>query len=489
MIINFLKTFSVLNSIDGETIVEESPVIDETVGAEDDLPTQASSKGNKEVTLSDYLGSKDVNPEQLPLKKFNRDMFTSKSDFDEFLAAVKDGGEDIFAPPADESDKSKRGPGRPKKAEASDSEKIIKKVESETGKKPSDKTSKKDNEDGMRKGKSEGDSETDVDAKQGKDGKGKKEGGEVEAEKFLEDLGISIEEFQGLPEKVQEKLTADDSGVTIVEQKYKKLQDEHTGLINDVVKLKNDPVIAARIEEKNTGKAFVARDLPPISKKEAADLLTLAENPDEFSTAVNELIVAKAHEVLTIERGVIERNALKTEREKKAAEVLQDVVKREPRIGITEKDISKLADEGHPEHDKFFGAGSLMEMMKRKKYSPSQIIEKGADEILEEYAKTKGWDQEKIAKIEKNAKQSLLESLRSFKKVARVLDVGKRPVAQISSDGNTGFDKESLIAEIASGKTGRWSKLISDFNDQGDNTIVDQLTEIYEEGLRQRRTQ
>jgi hypothetical protein len=467
---SILGMFSIFNYIEGESIVPEVQVVDETPGADEPiLETQAD-------TLENYRGSKEINPEQLPIKHMNRSMFTSKQDFDEFLQSVKDGGEDIFLP-KEADEKIKKGPGRPKKQTQAET------TEKETTKKVDDKPVSKEKEDGLLKGKPEGKQG------QGPEGadKGKSEADKVEAEKFLVDLGITAEYFLALPEKVQEKLTADDSGSSAIEQRYKKLEAEHTGLINDVVKFKNDPVIAARIEERNTGKAFVAHDLPPITIKEAKELLTLAETPEEFLEAANELVFAKAREVLKIERGVLERNAQRAEREKKAAEVLQKVIEKESRIGITEKDITKISDENHPEYDKLFGSGSLMEMLKRKKYSPAQIIEKGADEILEEYAKTKGWDQERIATIEKKAKQSLLESIRSFKKVARVLDVGKRTTAPISSDESGVFDRQALIAEIASGKTGTWSKLITKYGDQGDNDMVEQLNEIYETGLKQKR--
>lgn len=453
------KWFTIFNSIDGESVEPDVPVIDASAGAEGDLDkVVVPSVSSADVPLDQYLGSKEVNPSQRPLKNFDRTMFSSKEDFDEFLESVVQGGEDIFLP-EEQSVPKKRG--RPKKSD-------------------------KGADDGLQDGESKGkDDETDDAGEQrNKNGAGEKPSEEVE--EFLKSLDITIEDFQSYPEKVQERLAADSAPVAEFQEKFTKLQSEHTDLINDVVKLKNDPVIAARLEEKASGKSFVARDLPPVNKREAQQLLSLADSPEEFETAINELILAKAKDVLTIERGVLERNALKAEREKKAAEILQAVIQKEPRIGITEKDITKLADENHPEYDKFHGSGSLMEMLKRKRYSPAQIIEKGVDEILEEFGRTKGWDQQVKVDIEKKAKQSLLQNLRNFQKVARTLDSSKRSAPPVNPDKG-GFDKQTLIAEIASGKTGRWSKLITEFGDRGEQDMVNQLQEIFDEGMRQKR--
>ena len=455
---NVWKIFSIRNFIDQE-VEPPVPTIDVTEGAEGDLGNVIAPPPSGDVPLDEYRGSKELNPDQRPLKAFDRTMFSSKEDFDEFLAEVARGGEDIFLPEEQSAPKKR---GRPKKSDKGASNELRK-----------DESSEKD-----------GGSEEELDEQGDKIESGEKPSEEVE--EFLKKLDITIEDFQALPEKVQERLTADDSPVAEYEQKFTKLQEEHTGLINDVVKLKNDPVIAARLEEKATGKSFVARDLPPVNKREAQQLLSLADSPEEFETAVNELILAKAKDVLTIERGVLERNALKAEREKKAAEVLQAVIQKEPRIGISEKDITKLADESHPEYDKFHGAGSLMEMLKRKRYSPAQIIEKGVDEILEEFGRTKGWDQQAKVNIEKKAKQSLLQNLRNFQKVARTLDSSKRSAPPANPERG-GFDKQTLVAEIASGKTGRWSKLITEYGDRGERDMVDQLQKIFDEGMQQKR--
>lgn len=458
-----VKAFSLFNYIDGEGIAEETPVVEASGVAGDDL-----IGGESINDLSTYMGSKDINPEGRTLKTFNRNDFTSKEDMDDFLRAMKEGGEDIFLP-TEQQKPQKRGPGRPK---------------------AEDKTpQKKEPKDGVQESGKLG--EKDADGKKGGSG-GEEAGGaeeEVDIEKFLGDIGVTLEEFQALPEKVQEKLaaTVEAPATNVVEEKLRKVETDHLALVNDVVRLKNDPVVAARLEEINSGKLYVARDVPPITPKEAENLLTLAGDPAEFIQGLNELIAAKAQDVLKIERGVLERNTQRVEREKKAASTLAEVIAKDKRFSINEKDVIKLSDENHPEHDKFFGAGSLMEMIRRKKYSPAQIIEKGPQEILDEYAKIRGWDKEDTAKIVKTEKQSLLNKLRQAPKIARMLDAGKKAAPVKSSDNGGALDRQTLISNIASGKTSDWSRLMSQAGDRGDDKMLAQLQEIYDEGMNGKR--
>ena len=466
-----VKAFSLFNYIDGEDVVEETPVVEASGVAGDDL-----IGGEPINDLSTYMGSKDLNPEGRTLKTFNRNDFTSKEDMDDFLRAMKEGGEDIFLP-TEQQKPQKRGPGRPKADDKTLQKKEPKDGVQGTGEKDAD-------------GKKGGSADANADGKKGGSGEeGSSPEEEVDTEKFLEDIGVTLEEFQALPEKVQEKLAAaaEASPTSAVEEKLRKVETDHLALVNDVVRLKNDPVVAARLEEINSGKLYVAKDIPPITPKEAENLLTLAGDPAEFIQGLNELIAAKAQDVLKIERGVLERNTQRVEREKKAAGTLAEVIAKDKRFSINEKDVIKLSDENHPEHDKFFGAGSLMEMIRRKKYSPAQIIEKGPQEILDEYAKIRGWDKEDTAKIVKTEKQSLLNKLRQAPKIARMLDAGKKAAPVKSLDNGGALDRQTLISNIASGKTSEWSKLIAQAGDRGDDKMVAQLQEIYDEGMNSKR--
>jgi hypothetical protein len=433
----FFKMFSMQFNLEGEEIVPKTTVIDE-----------GSTENNQDSvivdTLDTYVGSKEVNPEGKPLKNFDRTFYNSKEEIDFF---IKQAGESIFLP-EDIIKKQKE-------------EKVIDKdKKKEDTKKTDEKTEK--TEDAV------------VDE-------------EKEAEKFLSDIGLSKEDFLKLPEKVQEKLATEQIPDGKQNVEYETISKKYTDLTNDVIELKKDPVIAARIEEKRTGKKYVATDLPEISGKEVDKLIELSGDKEEFIAAINELMVKKSHDVLKIERGVVERIAEREKNEKEAAKVLQTIIDKEPRFGITEKDITKI-DENHPEYEKLFGKGGIMEELKRKRYSPLQLVAKGADELLKEFAGSKGWDKEKEQKIYKQGRNSILDTLRKAKTVARTLEVGKQSLGK-NTDSTHGFDRASLISDIASGKTSQWSKLISDADRLGNIKLRTQLNEIYEEALRKEAKQ
>jgi hypothetical protein len=447
--VRLLKIFNLSNFADGEDATDTAtPVVSGGADATESIATESGAQPDSSTNeLDTYIGSKDVNPEQRPLKKFDRSMYKSKEDIDQFIK-FSDGH--LFMDKVDKKDIKTDN---------------VSKIDTKDDKKPVS----KDVKDGVQRAE-----------------KGKEIEGEIKPEDFLKEIEMTLEQFQALPPKVQERLTETNTESPEIDAKYKKLEDTHSKLIGDINELKKDPVIAARLEERATGKNFVARELPPVSVKEARGLAELAGDPEQFETELNALIIQKAHDVLKIERGVVERAAVKAEREAKAAQVLQKIFEIEPRLGITEKDVNKLADESHPEHEKLFGKGGLMEMLSKKRYSPMQLIEKGPEELIREFAASKGWDKERDDKLVKKGKQALLENLRNAGKVARTLDVGKKVMAQKSVDSGNGFDRETLISEIASGRSGNWQKLITDAGDRGKNDMVAQLTEIYEEGLRQR---
>lgn len=72
----------------------------------------------------------------------------------------------------------------------------------------------------------------------------------------MKDIGLSKEDFLKLPEKVQERL-AEERNDNSPSLEYENLNKKYTDLTNDVVSLKKDPVIAARLEEKRTGKSML----------------------------------------------------------------------------------------------------------------------------------------------------------------------------------------------------------------------------------------
>lgn len=385
--------------------------------------------------INTYIGSKEVNPDQLPLKKFDRSFYTTKEEIDAF---IKETGKDLFLQKQQQAEEEQP------------------------------------------------DKNKDKDGKYEEGGKEDAEADEKAADEFLKDIGITKEVFLSLPEKAQERLVAEQTDNGNKSAEYESISKKHTELVSEIKELRKDPVIAARLEEKRTGKEYVARDLPAITKNEVNKLIELSDDSEEFSTAINELITKKAHDVLKIERGIVERMAKKEQAENEAAKILQSVIDKEPRFGITEKDITKI-DEDHPEYDKLFGKDGIMEELKKRRYSPLQLIAKGADELLREIATSKGWDKEDQKKVYKNGQKSILDTLRKAKTVARTLEVGKKSLGK-NVDSSRGFDRDTLISDIASGKTTQWLKLVSEAENRGDMKTVAQLTAMYDDALRDGKT-
>lgn len=430
----------------GATTTDAAPVADAGSSAPADTPAPADAAASKPNDLPDikaYQGSKDVNPNGRKLKNFDRSAFGSVEEIDAFIKAA---GEDIFIP--------------------EDKKLVDKKVvdKKPDDKKPADKKPESDK-------KLEDSEPKDTEDKAG--------------EEFLKTIGLTQEQFVALPEAVQEKLANGFDESSVDKKGYTELHEKHTKLVADIDKIKNDPIIAARLEELDTGKRFVATGLPHIGRKEVRQLIAKASDEDAFDNALNELITEKAHEVIRIERGVVERKVEREKQEKAALEVLQNVFAKEPKFGIKEKDLTKIK-EGHPEFDKFFGPGGIMETLQRKKYTAMQIATKGVGEILFELAKERGWNADRDNKLVNKGAKNLLESIRKAAESARTLSpVRKAPPA--TPDVNSGFDSDSLIAEVAAGNMQNWNRLATKFEHSGDSVNLSKLNEIHEKGLRARR--
>jgi hypothetical protein len=416
-----MKFFSIVSYAEGDVVIDS--------GSPESVVTETTPEAPiPDTTAVDipeqaaYLGSKEVNPKQRKLKVMDFSAFSSKQELDDF---IRQAGEDAFVP---EEEKVKKV-----KEEKTDEEK------------PSDKEDTK---------------------------------------AFLDNIGITEEEFKTLPEKIQEKLANDFTSTTEKGTEYAELQDRYNKLAEDIKELEKDAVIAARLEEKLSGKQYVARELPPITNKEMKTLLQFAGDPEAFEEAVNELIVAKADDVLKIERGVVERRATQVANENKALEVLQKMISLEPRIGIKEKDLSKI-DKNHPEYSKLFGEGGLMKMMEAKRYSPLQIATKGAEELLMEFAASKGWNKERDNKLVKSGAQKLIDNIRKAKQSAVVIPTAKKAPDSMSVTGDS-YDIESIISEIAGGSLKTWQKLSDEADASGNFSRLKELSAIFEKGMRAR---
>jgi hypothetical protein len=414
-------------------------------GADADSKEEQAPKPSE---LDTYLGSKNVNPDQRPLKNFDRKAFSSKEEMDRF---IEEAGAELIMSDEDIAAMSKA------------------KKDAEAKKKPEEKETERD-ESGKFKKKDASEEVTDEEAIKG----------------FYEKLAITEEEFIALPEKVQELLAESHTKEDDVSKKVTEVEGRYQELNTTVDTLKKDPVIAARLEELATGKQYIARELSQPSRDEISSLMEAATDEASFKQALAEFMVAKAEEVITVERSVIEKHAAKEKLENEAMAVVQEMIKTEKRIGITETDLKNI-DDKHKEYDAWKGEKGLLKFFQKHRISLAQIKDIGAEKLLLLLAKDKGWDKERDSKIYQQGAKSLIAKIREAKDKARSIDMGKKSGLPNSDKSTGGYNRESLVADIASGTLTQWEKLLERADQVGDRKMMHDLNSIYDEAVRVRR--
>ncbi len=415
--------------------------------------------------LESYVGSKDVNPDQRPLKKFDRSAFRSKEEIDRF---VSEAGKELIM--TDEEIAAARKAEKEKKAA--------------DGKKDKESEGKDGTGDKEKKA-------TD------RDEKGKFKKGDKDEEKPIDDeasleffktTGIDEKEFSALPEKIQEKLVEGYSKGFETTGKNSELETKHGELKSQLDNLVKDSVIAARLEEIASGKNFVARDLPVPTGEEIESLMEAAADKAGFQKALVEFMASKAADVISVERSVIESKARREKMESDAMAVISEMAQKEKRIGITESDLSKINKE-HAEYEAWKGEKGLFNFFKKHKLSLVQIKEMGTEKLLAILAKDRGWDKERDQKVFQQGAKALLQKIRDAASKARTIDMGKKS-AQPGADKNSrGYDRTSLVSEIAAGTSKNWERLMEQADHRGDAKAINELVAIREEAMAERRKQ
>lgn len=471
-IFRYLTTLTACRADGDGTAVIEPPVIPVAESALSDIAAGDKPAGkapepkkeNKppviENPLENYVGSKEVNPEQRPLKKIDRKAFGSKAEMDRF---IQEAGKELLMSDEDI---------------ASD---------------------KKAAEEIAKKEKTPGDKKT-VDGKEGKPGK-RDEGGkfkkgetvednsEEDATKaFFETTGIDEKEFAKLPEKIQEKLVEGYSKGFEATGKTGEIEKQHGELKTQVTNLVKDAVIAARLEEIATGKSFVAKDLPVPTGIEIENLMEAAGDKAGFQRALVEFMSKKAGDVIAVERSVIESKARREKLESEAMAVVNEMVALEKRIGITEKDI-KNVDEKHAEYEAWKGENGLFNFFKKHRLSLSQIKEIGSEKLLTLLAKDRGWDKERDKKVYAQGAKALLAKIKEAAGKARTLDMGKMSASPEAENNQRGYDRNSLVSEVAAGSLNNWERLLEQADQRGDKKMISALTAIREQAMYQRKKQ
>ena len=390
----------------------------------------------------DYVGSEAVNPDQRPLRDIDLADFGSKEELDKFIMEY---GEEIFL--TDEEIAERDG----KKKEE---------------KKPEDDDDEQEDDPAPKKEEKEEEPETP----------------DEDAQEFLKEVGLTAEEFGKLPEKVQERLAEGFSGNAEISTKASEFEAKYNELRKATEQLEQDPTIAARLEELASGKNYTAKDLPTPSKEELEKLMDAALDEGDFQKALNEYIASKAEQVIKVERSVAERKAAEKQLEQDATKVIQEMVEKEKRIGIKEKNPDKIFG-----HDAWKGDDGLLNFFKKHNFTMAHIRDMGADKLLTLLSVDRGWDKEREKKIHKQGATSLLQKIREAQSKARTIDMGKKSALPKSGRDSGGYDRNSLIADIASGTSNNWEKLLERADQIGDRKTVNDLVAIREEAMAQLR--
>lgn len=410
---------------------------EEATATIEDTSTVSDENTSVPDSIENYRGSEAVNPKQRPIKKVDYDMFPTKKAIDKL---IRESGEDMFIP----EDAIKKDEEKDKKDDNNPEEKIDKKDD-------------------------------------------KKIKIEFDEDDFYKESGFDKETFSSLPEATREKIVdnftkkEDNESLEKIAESSNKI-NELNGIISEMSK---DPTIAARLEEIKTGRKYVATDMPMASRQDIETLIEAAEDPKEFEIALNEYISKIAKESISVERSVSEYNAKVEKLNNEALGVIQEMIKREPRIGIKETDLSKI-DKNHPEWNILYGEGGIFDIFKKMHYNLKQIVAKGPDRLLREISDEKGWTQETMKKIKNSGVNEFLEKVKKAAKEARTIKVDGKSTSS-GATGSSGYDRKSLISDISSGKTEQWERLMRNADARRDIRMMNELNEIMEEGQSERK--
>jgi hypothetical protein len=409
-----------------------------------------------------YYGSIEVNPEQRPLKIDTRGK--SKAEIDEILTMAD---ADIFM----------------SKEEAV----AFKKAQTEVGK-------KKDGPPEGEKKVAEGEKKP-----EGKDTppdpNAKLVDEETAIKEFFEKTKLDQETFDKLSEATQEALVDLARGGATPEQSEQltKIEQEHQTFKRDTEVILNDPVIAARIEELQTGKNFVARDLPPVTDAEVNqidDLLT-KDKTAEARLLITKMIQDRAAAAVARERTVGDQHAAEKEMRQGVWKVFREIGGLDPRFKLDESDGEKVKP-GHKEWAKFDQGGvfaELKEYLRNRGIGMQSITNSGAKEIYAAFAAHKGWDKQKEGKLVEFGRKEFLKALRNPKVAARTLPPGKADRQPGAPNAELGFDRKTLIDSLVKGNgtTPEYQRLLA-AND-GNDAALEQITSCFYEAQRIRQSQ
>lgn len=385
--------------------------------------------------ISSYIGSEKVNPDKRPLKNFKKDGMT-KEQIDKLIEVS---GSEIFL--TDE--------------ELAEAEKAVKNTEKEES--TEDKTVKTE--------------ETPAE--------------DLEIKEFLSKIEISLDEFNALPKKVQEKLV--NTNFEQDNSELVKAKEEITQLKEDYKSLIDDPYIAAAIEarklEYKTGKKIMADSLPEITDQEIDDLdALLASNSDKAAAKkmINSIIEKRAADAVERERSAYTAKIERRELERDASEIFAEVGKIDKRLStnIKAKNWADVDMNGEK------GAMIIVDYCKNNNISLAQVKKFGAQKLYKLIAIEQGWDAERDANIAKSTREEFLKKLRNPEKAKTILQGGSSR-APVSKKDSTGVNREELIEQISNRNPSNYNRLLELYD--GNPQMLATLNEIRVEGEKRAR--
>lgn len=435
--------------------------------------------GGDEVSVEDYVGSTDVNPDQIPLiDEFDREG-KSKEDIDKFLSYAE--GEFFKTPEqVEEAREAKEKAAKDNKGD---------------GDEKKDGDAIKDGDAGA-DGDGKGDNEKDGDKKdgdkKGDDGKGvdgdSKESDDEKA--FFKDSGLTRETFASLPEAAQEILVDKVMGKGEATEEVTNLKKDIDGLNSQLSALMGDTVHAARIEEIRTGKSIVAKaenfinDAFLVKMDAAIGADEDSGKTDKFET-VKKMLITEINKQIASERAVAEGQRLTIELQNDTWKNLLKLGKLDKRLIIEEKDHKKMVP-GHKEYADFEkGTQKVLTWAKESGITNLTLSKMTPKAIYAAYAAHVGWDKDKEKNNFTAGRESLLKNLRKPNLAgAKSLKQDKQIAHGPGSTGGS-VDRATLKAELAEGNISNWEFMMDQA--EGDPAKISELNEILQDAREEKR--
>lgn len=435
---NFFPTFRVTEGSEGGNGAGEGapPAASPEIKVEtDDKPIvveDGAASGTAqpvEEKKSSYHGNETVNPEKRPLRNFGQENMT-EAEIDAFIVAA---GADVFLT----------------------DEEIAKQADKELNAGKEKKEDKKE-EDGSAKTAEE----------PGKKDEKKPEDEEFDENTFLGSVGLSKEEFAQIPEALQDKLlntfTSSSKSVDIEKnEQYVEIKTKLDTTTNEVNELLEDPIVAARLEELQTGKNIIGYELPKLSKNDLAVLIA-SKTETEFEENLIKIMEVWAEPIVNNRMSVYEKKNYNKKMFTAASKVMAEVAKMDSRLAgkLTVENWADLTEK-HPEWKEFEkGPKKIVDYCIKYGLKNANVAAMSPKALYAAIAAEEGWQQEKERKIAKNSIQKFLKETREQYKQAKSVSDGRRSAAPVSGTNQMGDSRESLVKALASGDTGGYEKLL-----------------------------